>query len=249
MIVFQAGPRQTFIHRVDPRVRVVAAALFAVVVCVGDHIPALVSALVVALIVSGISGIGASKMLRRLVSLNVFMLFLLVFLPVSVPGESVFSVDGFHWTREGFYKVGLIALRADAIMVMLIALIGIMEPAHLGFALSQLKVPQKLTEILLFMVRYVEVIHHEYHRLRDAMRLRAFRAGFNRHTFRSFGYLVGMLLVNSLDRSDRILEAMKCRGFTGRFHVLTSFHFKTLDAVFGALATIYLITLVWLENL
>ena len=48
------------------------------------------------------------------------------------------------------------------------------------------------------MIRYTEVVHVEYHRLRAAMRMRAFRARFDRRTFRAFGYLVGMLLVRSM---------------------------------------------------
>ena len=35
-----------------------------------------------------------------------------------------------------------------------------------------------------------------------------------------FGYLIGMMLVRSLERSERILAAMKCRGFTGRIPLL-----------------------------
>jgi cobalt/nickel transport system permease protein len=52
------------------------------------------------------------------------------------------------------------------------------------------------------------------------MRARAFVAGSNRHTWRSLGWLLGMLLVRSLERSRRILAAMKCRGFSGRFYLV-----------------------------
>jgi cobalt/nickel transport system permease protein len=48
------------------------------------------------------------------------------------------------------------------------------------------------------------------------------------------GYLVGMLLVRSLDRSERIVRAMKCRGFRGRFYLLDHFHFSAGDVRFAA---------------
>ncbi len=141
----------------------------------------------------------------------------------------------------------MITLRANTVMIALTALLATMEPAHLGFALDRLGVPHKFTHIMLFMVRYVEVIHQEYHRLRDALRLRSFRPGCNRHTFKTFGYIVGLLLLRSIDRSERISEAMKCRGFQGRFYVLTPFALSPIDAVFAAAASVCVILLFWMS--
>jgi len=97
------------------------------------------------------------------------------------------------------------------------------------------------------MVRYIEVIHQEYHRLRDAIRLRGFRAGFNRRTFKTFGYIVGLLLVQSIDRSERISDAMKCRGFRGRFYVLAPFKLTLGDGVFTILASGCIFMICWID--
>jgi cobalt/nickel transport system permease protein len=78
--------------------------------------------------------------------------------------------------------------------------------------------------------------------------VRGFRPGVNRHTYRSFGYLAGMLLVRSLDRSERIVAAMKCRGFRGRFYLLDHFAFSPArDVPFGIAATLAVLALAWLE--
>jgi cobalt/nickel transport system permease protein len=75
--------------------------------------------------------------------------------------------------------------------------------------------------LFLFTVRYIAVLGREYQRLRTAMKARGFRMRCDLHTWRSIGYLFGMLLVRSLERSERILAAMRCRGFQGDFHPLT----------------------------
>ena len=82
----------------------------------------------------------------------------------------------------------------------------------LGHALGHLHVPRKLAHLLLFTVRYLDVLDREYRRLRAAMKVRSFRPRMSLHTYRAYGYLVGMLLVRSFDRSERMLAAMKCRG-------------------------------------
>jgi cobalt/nickel transport system permease protein len=56
--------------------------------------------------------------------------------------------------------------------------------------------------------------------MRVAMRSRAFVPGFNRTTFRTYGYQVGMLLVISFEQTERILSAMKSRGYDGTIRIL-----------------------------
>ena len=43
------------------------------------------------------------------------------------------------------------------------------------------------------------------------------------HTYRTYAYLLGMLFVRASERSARVHQAMKCRGFDGRFHSLDRF--------------------------
>jgi cobalt/nickel transport system permease protein len=81
-------------------------------------------------------------------------------------------------------------------------------------------VPEKLVHLLLLTVRQIHLLHEELARLRQAMRARAFVPRSNLHTWRSLGWLMGMLLVRSLARSRRILGAMRCRGFHGRLYLL-----------------------------
>ena len=73
------------------------------------------------------------------------------------------------------------------------------------------------------------MIYLEYERLRNAMRVRGFKPKTNWHTYKSFAYLVGMLLVKSLDRAERIRKAMLCRGYHGRFYLLHHFELKESD--------------------
>ena len=85
---------------------------------------------------------------------------------------------------------------------------------------------------------------------RVAMKARGFRLRCNPHTWRSIGYLFGMLLVRSIERAERILAAMRCRGFQGHFHSLTEV--KTMDRrdyAFVSLSVVAACALIVLEYL
>jgi len=242
------------LDRVDPRARIVAAAAFSAVVAVARGFPTLGLALGAAVLAAMLARLRPAAVVKRLAPVNLFMLFLFATLPWAlrgaaraVEGGTLFQLGPFEYTWNGLRLAAAIGLKANAIVLALVVLLGTMDVTTMGHALSHLHVPDKLTHLLLFTVRYLDVLRREYLRLRAAMKLRGFRPQMNLHTYRSYGYLVGMLLVVSLDRSERIVAAMKCRGFRGRFYLLDHFAFSRRDAWFGLVSSALLALLVALS--
>jgi cobalt/nickel transport system permease protein len=225
------------VQRLEPRVRVVLAAAFALA-CVSLSSPALLAtAFALAVVLAVQARLPALPTLRRMAGMDAFMVPVVLFLPFTVPGETLAGLGPLAVTAEGMQRAAAIVLTANAVVLALTALVGTIEPATLGHALARLRVPRKIVSLLLFTFRYVEVLHSEYSRMRLAMKARAFQAAGTLHTWRSLGYLFGMLLVRSLDRSERILAAMKCRGFAGRYLVPDARPPGILDWAFGGVLT------------
>lgn len=240
---------QSLLGRLDPRVRIVTVAIFAVFVALARQPASLWLAAAMAVVAWALCGLPAVATAKRLLPLNVLMLVLAVLLALGAEGRVATTVGPVRFSQQGLQLAGVIALKGNTILLAMLALLGSMEPATLGHALSHLKVPDRLAHLLLFTIRYVDVLYRELGRMRTAMKARAFRPRLDWHTYRSYGYLVGMLLVRSLERAERVSAAMKCRGFTGRFYVLEHFAMSWRDAVFaacGILAAVALIAAEWL---
>jgi cobalt/nickel transport system permease protein len=220
------------LDRIDPRARILALAAFVAMVAFAHRPVTLALALGLSLALA-LGAMGPGEIFRRLAALNLFLLLVSVLLPLTTGGESLGTLGPLRFSREGVELAAAVVLKGNAIVLALAALLGTLDLVTLGHALAHLYVPLKLIHLLLFTVRYVEVLRREYLRLTVAMRLRAFRPRMDRHTYRTYGYLVGMLLVRSLDRAERIVAAMKCRGFRGRFYLLDHFAFSRYDAAFG----------------
>ena len=243
-----AGPAAaSLIHGLDPRVRIIAAAAFAMVIVPGQNLTMLSAGLGFAMLLALLARLSPALTLKRLLAVDFFIVAMVLMLPFTLPGEPLFHLGELTASREGLRRAGEIALKANAVTLAVLTLIATIELAALGHALHHLRLPDKLTQLLLFTVRYIEVLQQEYQRLRLAMRARAFVPRSNRHTWRSFGYLFGMLLVHSLERSERILAAMKCRGFQGHYYVLSHFRATARDWLFATLFTGCLTGLIWLE--
>lgn len=237
-----------WLARRDPRLRLAAAVLFALVTVSLETLPALLAALALALLVAMAGGLEWRPVLRRLVPLEGLMLALLLLLPFTVAGVPWLVLGPLQASHEGLELALRVLLRANAVLVMLLALLGTLEPTTLGHALARLGVPEKLVHLFLLTVRYVELIHDEYRRLRNAMRARAFVPRGDGHGWRSLGWLIGMLLVRSMERARRVLAAMKCRGFHGRLYLLGDYRWERGDSVAAVVAAAMLAGLLWLEH-
>ena len=198
-------------------------------------VPAL--ALLLSIWVALRANLDMQRTIRRVIAMDVFIVLMIVMLPFTTPGDALFHVFGFAFSEQGLVKAIEIGLKTNAVVLMLLALLGTLEATTLGHALARLRVPEKLVHLMLFTVRYLEVIGREYKRMRKAMKARAFQPRSNWHTWRSMGYLVGMLLIRSLERSERTYAAMKCRGFNGRLYLLDHLVWRRCD---NALLTVAL---------
>ena len=221
----------SLIHRLDPRVKIVAVSFFSVVVAVSNRFVVLMSALALGFFIVLLARVPMRQLVRRLVPVNVFILFLWLFLPFTVQGEPLFSVGPLVGTHEGVLYAARISLKSNAIVTVLIALVASSSILTLGHAMHELRVPKKIVHLFFFTYRYIHVIGREYVRLVNAMKVRGFRPGTNMHSYKTFAYLVGMLLVRSCDRAERVRNAMLCRGFRGRLYSLSDFSMKTRDVI------------------
>jgi cobalt/nickel transport system permease protein len=238
---------ESYIHQVDPRLRIAAAALFALIVVAGRDFVMLSTGLGIAALVAVLAQLSWFTTLKRMLAMDFFIVAMLIMLPLTLPGEALFQFGPLTASREGVLRAVEIALKANSVILALLALVGTIEVVTLGHALHHLRMPEKLVHLFLFTVRYIEVLNREYRRLRRAMQARAFVARSNWHTWRSIGYLLGMLLVRSLERSERIMAAMKCRGFRGQYYVLDHFAMDRRDWLFAASFGGCLLGLVGLE--
>jgi cobalt/nickel transport system permease protein len=235
---------ESLVARLDPRTRLLAGLAFVVGVISLETLPPLLLAVATALVLVALARLPFVAMRHRLLHVEGFMLVLLVLLPVTTPGVPLLSIGPLSMTEEGVLHASTIALKVNAAVLAVFALLGSLEPVRLGRAAARLGLPLKLAHLFLFVVRYVGVFRAEIHRLLEAMRARAFVPRSNLHTWRTFGNLAGMMLVRSLDRAERVDEAMRCRGFSGRFPLATAESFTRRDVGFGAVIGLAIVALV-----
>jgi cobalt/nickel transport system permease protein len=237
---------KSLLHRLDPRGKLLAAALLVFPLAFCHRAGTILSALALALCLVLLARLPGREVARRLLFANIFLLFFWLLLPFTY-GEQTSSLGPLPINGEGLLFAARLTVKTNAIVMVFMALVATSSIVTLGHALHSLSVPAKLVYLLLFTFRYIHVMETEYRKLHNAMLIRGFRPQTDMHTYRSYAYLIGMLLVRSSNRAQRVSEAMLCRGFHGRFHSLYRFSLTRTDVLFGVLVLLAVTMLVYLE--
>jgi cobalt/nickel transport system permease protein len=96
--------------------------------------------------------------------------------------------------------------------------------------LDSVKVPRVLVVQLLMLYRYLNVLIEEGGRIMLARRLRA--PVSPKITIKTATSMLGVLFVRTLDRAERVYQAMLLRGFDGRLPLATGDRVTWADAAF-----------------
>jgi len=225
----------SIIHRIDPRFRVTAALFYSFSVALCYEFQPLISAFAVSLASVFLSGVGLKNVFKRLIIVNGFILLFWIILPLTYKGNIVYSLGPINVYLAGIVFAAKITIKSNAILLVLISFIATMTFATLGHSLSRLKIPEKLVFLLMITYRYIFVIQQEYEKIIRSIKIRGFKPKTTLHTYKTFAYVIGMLLIKASERADRVYNAMRCRGFKGKYYSLTDFKADTKSWVFAIL--------------
>lgn len=239
--------RGNFLTRVDARVKLLIclALLVMVLSYKGFAFPLLVTSLCLFLC------------LRMRVPLRVFALrfsepafiaLMVVLLKFLFTGkEVVFSVEvfgrGIDGHSDGLIEGLLIASRiAGAVSV--VAVLGFATPfAEIISALSWLRVPKGLIEVMMFAYRYIFVLLEDTMVIYNAQKN---RLGYSsvRRGLRSFGILSGSLVLKAFENSQHTATAMLQRGYDGDMPMFKHRPFKCPE-VFASVLFVLVLGVAW----
>ena len=165
---------------------------------------------------------------------------------IVVPFVAGIGLFNLFEAREPLFRIGPLVVTTGAITFVSIVLRGLLSLQALllliyttGYyrlcrTLRHLGVPEPLTTQLLFVHRYLCLLLRESITLSMAREARTF--GRHRYPLRTWGPLIGQLLLRSFDRAARIGQAMAARGFDGQMPRLPgdTSRWRPLDTLYVA---------------
>jgi len=244
--------RDSLVHRRDPRAKTLA---FLGLLVASILVPAGIwwpfgALLAVLGVLWAASGVPVWYLVRRVIILSPFVLFSLGLLPFLYAGDALWTLPVGPWglvvTRQGLELAGNVAAKFSLSVLTLGVFFGVTRFDCFLAALRWLRAPRLLVMQLGFLYRYLYVVVDEAQRM---MRARDARSGGRTglRVWRATVGALGVLLLRSLERSERVYRAMLARGFSGEAVMLTRPSMAAPDVLFLAavLAAAAAITAAW----
>ncbi|HOK56224.1 MAG TPA: cobalt ECF transporter T component CbiQ [bacterium] len=233
-------------EKIDPRLRLLTSFVYSIFVALERNFEIFKFYLILPVILFFFIT-DFKKFFKGLISVNLFIFLCWLFLPLSIPGKEVFRFLKFSVTYEGIRYTLLITIKANLIFLTNFVLIFSTHPIRIIHALHHLHLPKKLINIFFLSTRYIPVIEKEKNRIQKAMKIRCFVPKNNIHTYKTIGNFVGILLLRSYERSERIYKAMILRNFSGIFWTYHHFVWSKKDTFVSFCVIIYFLWIIILK--
>jgi energy-coupling factor transporter transmembrane protein EcfT len=224
--------RPGLLQRLDPRIKLVTLALYAVTASLVHSVWVLLALVLLTLVLAAASRVDVAAFARK-VWLSAGLLAFLIALPSALawftPGAVAFTVGPLTFTEPGVMGVLTLVTRVAAAAGIALLIIWTMRWPDLLRALSAMHLPDVVVATLgmaqkqiLTLLRTVEQIHL-------ARESRTLTQGSAREDRRWVTERMAFVMRKSLKTADDVYDAMLARGYTGAMPSLRRLRVRTAD--------------------
>ena len=247
------SPYNTFVHKLDPRNKILLMILFMVGIFFQFKMWSLSLImsgiyLIILIIIMLISRVSFVQLFRSMASMWLMIIFLLliyIFIPTyshTIEPEA-FKIGSYAVYWDSFCRAGYIILRLVMMLSLTMILTSTTKPMDMTYAFEWYMTPFKLIRFpaheiamtLSIALRFIPTLLDETKRIMKAQESRG--ADFSHGVGRRFRALISLMIplfVSAIDRSEELANAMEVRGYDPKAkrtrYRLLRFHFKDLFA-------------------
>lgn len=218
-------PGDSFVHRLDPRIKLVLTAIFIVFIFMVDEFIGfgIYFAYIVAVLVN--ARIPFSRLLRGLRPILFIILFTFFLNVFTTGGESLFQWWVFNFTREGIYKGAFTSVRLVLLVFGTTILTLTTSPLELTDAIESLFKPltvfrfpaHELAMMISIALSFIPTLFAEADKIRKAQTARGadFESGNVLKRAKAMIPLLVPLFLNAFRRAEELGTAMEARCYRG----------------------------------
>ena len=214
-------PYDTFIHRLDPRVKLIASLLFIITIFFVESFVGYIPFVILLIAMVSIGKIPVKSLIKSIKPLIWILLITGLINLFTTSGRTLFTIFSLTATYEGLYKTIFMFVRIIMIVVSTSVLTFTTSPMELTDGLEKLLGPLKkfgfpageLAMMISISLRFIPTLPDEANKIKMAQMARGadFESGGVIDRAVSMVPLLVPLFLNSFNRSDELATAMEAR--------------------------------------
>lgn len=248
---FRLENEKIYLKKSHPLTRLILPFIIVVPFIIIDDLYLIISLILVVLIIDIIFRLNIKEILSRLKIVIPFVFFLTFFIPLYL-GDIVLYQFNIGITikifKEGLLLASLIFLRVLGTLFILISFFSTLTYSEFIEALTKLRIPSIFVGSLIIMLHYIPILAKSNRKILEAQEMRGKNIATYRQKLKTHAYIMGKSIVINMERSEKLYESLKMRGFTGKI-TFASKKFKLIDLSFFTLFSLIIVFMVFILNL
>lgn len=226
--------RDSFIHKLDPRTKILGFVIFIFLVVLTpptNNVQFLLFFLLLLTLIIA-SKISIIHFIKNVSAIFPFIILVSVFIPFFKQGEILYSFMKLTITYEGLIILKNVLIKSFLSILILTLLSATTKFYDILKAMEKLYFPKIVIVILLIMYRYLFLLLDEKSQLERAMLSRCFTKR-NLLKIKVLCNITGSLFIRTYERGERIYIAMCSRLFDGNINIINKLRIKPIDIYFS----------------
>ncbi len=232
----------SLIHKLDPRIKIAVFIIFSFLCLLTSSFNVLFFYNLFSIILLFLAKVSFRSLLKRFCLINFFNLLLWISLILGDIFTAFYEGEAIYFKQDTLHLALIITLKSNALFLGALGLISTTPLPALTHALIHLKVPSKLVIVFFLSYRYFSILHEEYDKLMLGVKAKGFNPQSNFNTYKTFAYLLAMLLLKSFRKAEDLYRGMLARGFKDTYPLLHHFRVQFVDYLFALFALAFLLT-------
>jgi cobalt/nickel transport system permease protein len=216
---FRREDKKIYLSKMHPLIRLITPFLFVLPFLIIDDIYLIVTILLIILIMDIIFSLSLFKILSRFKVIIPFILLITLFIPFYVGKTIAYELEiGIKISvyREGLFLAILLFLRIFTALFVFLSFFSTLTYSEFIEALTKLRMPVVLIGSFIIMIHYIPILANSNNKILEAQEMRGKKVTSYWQKLKSHAFIMGKSIIGNMERSERLYESLKMRGFSGK---------------------------------
>ncbi|MFX1324957.1 MAG: energy-coupling factor transporter transmembrane component T family protein [Promethearchaeota archaeon] len=237
----------TLLNKSHPLTRLFLPFIFVIPFLVINDLYLIFTSLLIILMFGLIFRLNLFRALSRLKLVLPLVLLIVLFIPLYVGDTLIYQVGTLFKVsiyKEGLYLASLIFFRVIGSLFIFMLFITTLSYSEFIEALTKLRIPSMFVGSLVIMFHYIPILATSNKKILEAQEMRGKKISSYWQKLKTHAYIMGKSILINMERSEKLYESLKMRGFTGEITFITK-RFKIIDIALLGFALVIMLSFIF----
>jgi len=251
ILPFRHEDEKTLLNEVHPLVRMILPFIFVLPFLLIDNIYLIYTFILITFFFSLVARLPLLRIFSRLKNIIPFIILITIFIPFYVGETIILRIEigiTINIYKEGLSRAFFLFMRIFGATFIFMSFFSSLTYSEFIEALTTMRLPSFFVGSFIIMLHYIPIIASSNKKILEAQELRGKKITNYWEKLKAHGYAMGKSLVANMERSEKLYESLKMRGFTGKL-TFASRKIKIIDIMLLLLFLVITVSLIYVINL